>query len=81
MKNVLLIGIMALMSSISYSQVKVVTPKVKVTKPKVLKKKKKKKATNVNKATESNRKRPGGTIKTKKLDGEYFFDPRKPEDN
>ena len=79
MKNILLIGIMALLSSMAYSQVKVETPKVKVTKPKVLKKKKKEPKSP--KASKSNRKRPGGTIKTKKLDELDFFFPMKREND
>ena len=77
MKRIILIGIIALLSSVTYSQVKVVTPKVKVIKPKkVLKPKKKKPA-----PTSNYRKRPGRKVKVVKKDYVIQFTPFKPEEN
>lgn len=67
---------MALLTSVAYSQIKVVkpkvvTPKVKLPKTKKVVKKKKKEPT----PTNNYRKRPGGTIKAKKKDYILQFKP------
>lgn len=67
MKSILLVGAFLFVSGISFGQIKV--PKVKLNKPKIAtpkvvtpKKEEKTKSNSLAPASESNRKRPGGTL-------------------